>query len=244
MAVIEKRPVTYLSDGFPMRAYFCAPDGEGPFPAVILLHELSGLDEHIKNVSERLSESGYAVLAIDLYSRRGGVPQISTQDELLSLWNDMDDMLMVKDISHGLLFLRNEPAVRGDKIGVLGFCLGGTMALLMGAFNVFLKAGVSYYGAIAYAEKSPQKPTPPLEALSYLNCPVLYFHGGKDAFIPQSDVEEMQNAVKKKNKHVEIVSYPDCGHGFFNDTRDAYNKEAASDAWEKTLAFLKQHLSA
>lgn len=238
----EKRSVTYLSDGFPMHAYFCVPAGEGPFPGVIVLHELSGLDDHIKSVSERLAENGFAALAVDLYSRRGGIPQISSADELMRLWMDMDDMLMVKDISHGVLFLRGESAVRGDRIGVLGFCLGGTMALLMGAYNVFLKASISFYGTLKYAGRTPQKPAPPLDVLSYLNCPLLYVYGERDTVVRKNDVETLQSCAREKNKSLEVLAYADCGHGFFNEKGADYHKEPAEDAWVKTLLFLKRHL--
>lgn len=242
MTDIERRPVMYVSDGFPMRGYFCAPKDDSPHPAVIVLHEIYGLNEHIKSVADRLAQEGYAALAVDLYSRRGGVPSVASREELLNLWQDIDDMLMIKDLSHSLLYLRGEKNVRGDKIGVLGFCMGGTYALLMGAFNVFLKASVSFYGGITYAQKTPQKSTPPLEAMSYLNCPVLYVYGGDDSFIPGEDVEKLEKALKQKNKKGEIITYPGCGHGFFNETRESYNEEAARGAWEKTLAFLKEQL--
>lgn len=240
---IEHKPVMYLSDGFPIRGYFSAPKDDGkPHPAVIVLHELSGLNNQIKGVADRLAAEGYAALAPDLYSRHGGVPAYPSVEELLKLWDDTDDMLIIKDISHGLLYLRAEQNIRGDKIGVLGFCLGGTYALLMGAFNVFLKASVSFYGSITYTKRTPQKATPPMEAMSYLNCPLLYVYGGNDAFVQREDVDKLRETLKQKNKKGDVAVYPGCGHGFFNETRDNYNAHAANDAWEKTLAFLSEHL--
>lgn len=220
----------------PMRAQLARPAGDGRFPAVIVIQEAFGLNGHIKEVGQRIAAEGYVTLAPDLF-HRGGPERTAGYDELpkaLQLMGELTDDGIIEDVSSAIAFLRQQPWVRGDRIGITGFCMGGRVSYLAAArLADDIKAAVPFYGGgIA------------VEWTAAIKHPVLAFFGDQDPFIPNDHVAALRAEVQRLGKPVEIVVYPGAPHGFFCNERDSYRPEAAKDAWEKLKAFFHAHLRA
>lgn len=223
--------VAVPAEGIAMRAFLARPDTAKPGPAVIVVHEWWGLNDHIKDVAQRFAREGYAALAPDLYSR-GGNKVTKDPTEAAKLMEDLKSQQVLTDLNAVTRYLTQQPFVDPIKLGVVGFCMGGTFALMMAAHNSDIKAAVPFYGQI-----------PPTDSLKYLVAPILYIHGGQDAWIVKREAERLAEGLKQFGRPGEVKSYPNCPHAFFNDTRpDVYRPQEARDAWQRTLAFLAAYL--
>jgi carboxymethylenebutenolidase len=234
MAEIKDTMVQYRSDGVTVRAYLAGPQTKEKRPAVIVVQEWWGLNDHIKDVARRFAAEGYVAIAPDLYSRFQNevVPNNNPKraGELMGQLKQEDGL---KDLNATVAYLKSVPEVDPVRIGVTGFCMGGSYALMLPCVNNEIKAAVPFYGQV------PNPDTP----LQKLACPVLYIYGEEDGWITKADVQRLATALKKYNKPGEIKTYPGAPHAFFNDTRkDVYKPAEAKDAWTRTLAFFRQHL--
>jgi carboxymethylenebutenolidase len=219
-----------------MPAWVARPDGSGPWPAVLVIQEAFGLNEHIKDVARRVAAEGYVALAPDLF-HRGGKGRTAGYDQLpkaLELMGALKDDEIVADVASAIAYLEKQPTVRAGRIGITGFCMGGRVAYLVAcALPEKIAAAVPYYGGGI-----------PVDRTATLRAPVLAFFGDDDPFIPMDHVEKLRAEAKRLGKDVEIVVYPKAPHGFFCNERESYRPEAARDAWEKTTAFFRRHLQA
>jgi carboxymethylenebutenolidase len=211
-------------------AYLATPAGPGPSPAVIVIQEWWGLNPHIKEVADRYAREGYVALAPDLY--HGKVTD--DPNEAGKLMGALNKDEAVKDLIAAVGHLRGMREVRADRIGVTGFCMGGSFALLLPCRTGEIRAAAPYYGEI------------PSEAeLKHLACPVLYIYGDADFWITKDEVQRLEATLKKLGKAGEVKIYPGAPHGFFNDARgDVYRPREAQDAWRRTLDFFARHLRA
>ncbi len=234
MAEIKDLMVHYRSDGVTVRAYLAGPQTKEKPPAVIVVQEWWGLNDHIKDVARRFAAEGYAAIAPDLYSRfQNEVVPNSNPKRAGELMGQLKQEDGLKDLNATVAYLKSVPEVDPARIGVIGFCMGGSYALMLPCVNTEIKAAVPFYGQV------PNPDTP----LQKLACPVLYIYGEEDGWITKADVQRLAAALKKYNKPGEIKTYPGAPHAFFNDTRkDVYKPAEAKDAWTRTLAFFKQHL--
>jgi carboxymethylenebutenolidase len=197
---------------------------------VIVIQEWWGLNEHIKNVAERYAREEYIALAPDLY--RGKVT--ADPNEAGKLMGALNREEAVKDLLGAIQHLRAMKEVRGDRIGVTGFCMGGSYALLLPCRTKEIRAAAPYYGEI-----------PDEAALRNLACPILYVYGDADFWITKDEVKRLEASLKKLGKPGEVKIYPGAPHAFFNDTRqDVYRQTEAQDAWRRTLDFFAKHLKA
>jgi len=230
-AEVVTASVTYPGDELLMVGFLARPKDAVPKPAVVVIHEWWGLNDHIKDLAKRFAREGYVALAPDLYSRLGNkVTKDAT--EAARLMESLQSQHALKDLNATTRYLKTLPVVDAWKIGVVGFCMGGTFTLMMAAHNSDIKAAVPFYGQV-----------PPTDSLKYLVAPILYIHGGLDTWIPKREAERLAEGLKQYGRPGEVKSYPDCPHAFFNDTRpDVYRQEQANDAWQRTLAFLRAHL--
>jgi carboxymethylenebutenolidase len=228
--------------------FLAAPDS-GPCPGVVLIHDVWGLTDHARDLARRLSEEGFAVLALDLYRRLDGV-----KIENPGAWmRALSDPQILGDVQAGADFLAAQPITQGKTVGVIGFCMGGMYALMAGARCTGLAASVPFYGLLSHqhgilhdeAGLDPAlKPSEPLDVARDLSCPALVFYGDKDEFVPLSDIDELKERLAQATPTTEVVVYPGAGHAFMNDTRsDAYRPEEAADAWQKMVAFFSEKLN-
>jgi carboxymethylenebutenolidase len=227
----ERRDVSYPGKGGILKAYCAAPAGAGPFPVVIVVQEWWGLNEHIKDVARRLAGEGYFAVAPDLYSRQGNRvtndPNVAAElMEGLKPNDGIDDLLST------INWIKTQSAAQATRIGIIGFCMGGSYATLLPCVTREIKAAAPFYGEI-----------PPDEKLRALNCPIFYAYGANDGWIQRADVDRLAAALRSFSKPGEVRVYRGCSHGFFNDTRaDVYRAADARDAWARTLKLFDENL--
>jgi len=229
---IRETLVKYPSDKVTIQAYVAAPQAKERRPAIIVIQEWWGLTEHIKDVARRYAAEGYVAIAPDLYSRLG-YALTTDPGEAGKLMNTLQQEDGLKDLNATVAYLKSVPEVDATRIGVTGFCMGGSYALMLPCVNKDIKAAVPFYGQVP-------NPDAPLQQLS---APVLYLYGEDDGWITKADVQRLAAGFKKYNKSGEIKTYSGASHAFFRDTDNAvYRPEAAKDAWVRAIAFFKQHL--
>jgi carboxymethylenebutenolidase len=233
-ADVQTQMVEIPASGGTMPAFLARPNGEGRFPAVLVIMEAFGLNGHIKDVTKRLAAEGYVTLAPDLYWR-GGKGRTAGYDQLpaaIGLMQSLKDPDIVDDVRSAIAFLEKQAAVRADRIGITGFCMGGRVSFLAAAeLADKIKAAAPFYGGGIPIDKSAK-----------VKAPMLIFFGEDDGFIPLEQVEALRAELKKHGKQAEVVVYKGAGHGFFCNERESYQKEAASDSWERLKKFFAQHL--
>lgn len=223
--------VTIPGQAGQIKAYEARPATGGPFPALIVIHENRGLTEHIKDVARRFAGQGYEAFAVDLLSRVGGREKFATDAEAVTAITALSLDGVQQDLRSAFDYLKSQPYVKPDRIGVIGYCWGGGNSLLMATKVKELRTAVVYYG-----------PNPAnIDDVANINFPMLGIYGEKDTRITMN-VPALIDAMKKYNKNFEYKIYPDAAHAFFNDTGANYNAEAAADAWKVTLAFLEKNL--
>jgi carboxymethylenebutenolidase len=230
--------------GSKMPAQLARPAAGGPYPGIIVVMEAFGLNDHIKSVAQRLAAEGFVTLAPDLYYREP-VRLVSYDDlpQALRLMNALWDEKIVPDMEAAIGALRQLPGVRGERVGITGFCMGGRVSFLTACRSAAIGAAVPFYGGgIASGEPSERRPVLPVDLAGGLCCPVLAFFGADDPFIPPADVERVRATLAKLGPQHEVVVYDGAPHGFFCDERPSYRPEAAGDAWARTLRFFRTHL--
>lgn len=225
--------VTFPGKACQLKAFVAHQSGGGPRPAVIVVQEWWGLDDHIRDVTRRFAQEGYFAVAPDLYSRQGHkvTKDPNVAGELMSKLDKADG---IDDLLSTVAWIKTQEQANGGRIGVIGFCMGGSYAMLLPCVSADVKAAAPFYGEV-----------PPDEQLRSLHCPVFYAYGENDGWITRADVDRLAAALRKFNKQGEVKTYKGCSHGFFNDTRkDVYAPAEARDAWQKSLALFKQSLAA
>lgn len=228
------------SDGT-MPAYRAMPEGAGPFPTVLVVQEIFGVHEHIKDLCRRLAKQGYFAVAPELYARQGDVSKMSDIPKIISeVVSKVPDAQVMSDLDATVAWAKSTGKADTAKLAVTGFCWGGRIVWLYAAHNPNLKAGAAWYGRLVGAA-DPLHPKHPVELAGDLKAPVLGLYGEADAGIPQDTVAQMREAAKAADKEVEIVVYPDAPHGFNADYRPSYREQAANDGWQRMLEWFKKH---
>jgi carboxymethylenebutenolidase len=221
-------------------AYRALPAKGGPFPTVLVVQEIFGVHEHIKDVCRRFAKLGYYAVAPELYARQGDVSNLTDFQEIFKVVNKVPDAQVMSDLDAAAAFAKASGKADTSKLGITGFCWGGRIVWLYAAHNPNLKAGVAWYGRIV-GEKEALRPKFPIDVVDDLKAPVLGLYGGADQGIPVATVEQMRSRLKEAGKTAEIVVYPDTPHAFFADYRPSYRKEPAEDGWKRMLAWFKQY---
>ncbi len=223
------REVSYKSGDETVKGILYTPDGKGPFPGLVVIHEFWGLNDWVKEQASKLAGEGYAALAIDLY--RGKVA--ATPDEAHEIMRGVPEDRAKRDLEAAFQFLASQPNVKKDRIGAIGWCMGGGYALDLALEEPKLAADVINYGHLA---------TDPA-AISKINAPILGLFGALDRGITPDDVKAFGAALDKASKKIEVTIYPDAGHAFENpNNKDGYRAADAADAWNKTVNFLASTL--
>jgi len=221
-------------------AYYARPAGAGPFPTVLVIEEIFGVHEYIKDTCRRLAHAGYLAVAPELYARIG---DLSTMTDVGAIVRDViskapDDRLM-EDLDSTAVWAAGN---KGDpaRLAVTGFCRGGRNVWMYDAHNPTLKAAVAWYGPIK-GQPSPIQPTSPGDIAADIKAPLLGMYGGQDTGIAVPDVQAAAAKARAAGKTVEIVVYPDAPHGFHADYRPSYRKADAEDGWGRMLAWFKKY---
>lgn len=221
-----------------MPAYRAQPAGVEHPPVVLVVHEIFGVHEYIKDICRRLGKAGYLAIAPELYARYGDPSQLKNVQDALALAAKAPDAQTLSDLDACVTWAKMSGGDIG-RLGITGFCRGGRTVWLYAAHQAALKAGVAWYGHLDGAPNA-NNPRWPLDVAAELKAPVLGLYGAQDQGIPQSDVEAMRSALAKAGGNSEIHIYPDAGHAFHADYRPSYRKEAAEDGWRRMLEWFKR----
>jgi carboxymethylenebutenolidase len=230
------------SGGFDIPTYRAMPDHGGPFATVLVVQEIFGVHEHIKDVCRRWAHLGYFAIAPDLYARLGDA---SKETDIAKIMSDFagktPDSQVAGDLDATLAFAKASGSADVDRAAIGGFCWGGRQTWLYAAHNPLLKAAVAWYGPLGPATDPTLRPKNPPDIVAELKVPVLGLYGGLDKGITAPQVEAMQKKLAEAGGASKIIVYPDTGHAFFADYRPSYNKADAEESWKEATAWLKQH---
>jgi carboxymethylenebutenolidase len=231
-----------ISKGFPVPIYEARPAAAGKYPIVLVIPEIFGMHEHIKDVTRRFAKEGFLSLTFEPYAREGGVLHLPNIESVRKVVDPVPDEQVMGDLDALVAYAKQHPAGRADRIGVTGFCRGGMYSLLFAAHSRDIRAAVPWYGQLRPAKTPGVRTVGPLDIAAKINCPILGLYGGDDLGIPVPDVKEMEAALKAAGRTAEFVIYPGAPHAFFADYRPSYRAEAAKDAWGRCVAWFSQYL--
>src|SRR5947209_13332548 len=222
-------------------AYRAMPSQGRSFPVVVVVQEIFGVHEHIKDVCRRLAKLGYLAVAPELYARQGDVSKLSEVDDILTkVVSKVPDAQVMADLDATVAWAKSSGNGNIEKVGITGFCWGGRIVWLYAAHNPRVKAAVAWYGRLV-GKPSDLQPKHPIDVAASLKVPVLGLYGGDDQGIPLDTVAQKRAAVKAVGRPSEIVVYPNTPHGFHDDYRASYRNEQAEDGWRRLQAWFKQH---
>ncbi|HEV2468091.1 MAG TPA: dienelactone hydrolase family protein [Candidatus Sulfotelmatobacter sp.] len=225
----EGKPVSYKSGDETVNGILYTPAGKGPHPALIVIHEWWGLNDWVKDQASKLSDQGYVALAIDLY--RGKVA--TTPDEAHEIMRGVPEDRAKRDLAAAFDYLAAQPNIKKDRIGAIGWCMGGGYALDVALEEPTLAADVINYGHLATDK----------EALAKINAPILGLFGGQDRGITPDDVHKFEQTMTQLGKKIDVKIYDDAGHAFENpNNKQGYRADDAADAWRRTVEFLSSTL--
>ncbi len=222
--------ITFAGKGLDILGYLARPKGEGRLPAILVCHENRGLTEHIRDVTRRVAKAGYVGLAVDLLSSRGGFGKIGDEAQIPGILSSTPPDELAGYFLSAIDYLRGQPFVNPDQLGMVGFCFGGGMTWLVATKAPELKAAVPFYG-----------PNPPLDAVPNIRAAVLAIYGENDQRI-NAGIPAIEEAMRQNGKTFEKVIYPGASHAFHNDTGRNYDPKAAVDAWARTLAWFEKYV--
>lgn len=238
---LEAGEVKISAGDGPMPGYRAMPVGEGPFPVVLVIEEIFGVHEYIKDICRRLAKAGYCAVAPELYARQG---DLSTMTDAKLIIRDVisktPDAQWMADLDAAASWAVS--ASRGDpaRIGTMGWCRGGRGVWLYAAHRRDLKAAVAWYGPVG-GDRTEIQPRTGTDVAAEINAPILALYGGADTGIPVATVEAARDKAVAAGKSVELVVYPEAPHGFHADYRPSYRPVEAKDGWARALSFLKSH---
>ena len=221
--------------GQAMRAFTAAPEGSGPFPAVVVAMHAGGVDPFIQEMTRRLGAAGYLAIAPDLYHLQepGG--------ENSNRMGRLRDNEIIQDVNATVEFLQAKSVVRGDQIGIVGFCMGGRVVFLMAAVNPAFKAAVPFYAGNMW--KAWGDGPSPFEQLATTHSPVLAFFGEEDGNPSPEEMRQLDAELTRLGKPHEFRSYPGAGHAYMDSTNpNRYRQDAADASWPIALGFFEKHL--
>jgi carboxymethylenebutenolidase len=227
---------------FQLPIYEARPASPGKYPVVIVIPEIWGMHEHIKDVVRRFAKRGFLAITFEPYAREGGVLHLPDQPAVVKVANAVPDAQVMGDLDALVAYAKKLPSARADRIGVTGFCRGGLYTLLFAAHSPDVKAAVAWYGQIKPAKTAGIRTVGPLDVVAQIKAPVLGLYGEADQGIPVADVKELEAAFKAAGKTAEFVLYPDAPHAFHADYRPSYRENAAKDAWARCLAWFNTYL--
>lgn len=229
-----------VSDG-EIPAYLAYPERGNNFPVVLVVQEIFGVHEHIKDVCRRLAKLGYLAVAPELFARQGDVSSMTDIKGILSqVVSKVPDAQVMADLDATVHWVNSHTNGDANQLAITGFCWGGRITWLYCAHNPQVKAGIAWYGKLT-GPISELQPVHPNDIAHQISVPVLGLYGGKDNSIPLKDVEQMKKLLTAGNSHSDIHVYEDASHAFFADYRPSYHEESATDGWKRLQDWLTSH---
>jgi carboxymethylenebutenolidase len=225
------------SDNNIMPIHQAAPEGDGPFAAIVVIQHQTGVDEFIQGMTQRLAAAGFVAAAPDLYHRDGP----NCQDDMRTRSSRLGDRRVIADAAATVDFLKRQSNVDASRIGVIGFCMGGRVAYLLAAAETNFRAAVTFYPgntARAWGRDIPS----PLERSGEIHCPVQGHFGEDDKNPSPEDRQKLDAELTKHGKHHEFYSYPGASHAFMDNTKPSFRPAAEAAAWPRMIDFLRRHL--
>ena len=223
----------------PIPAYRAVQAGTQARPLVLVVQEIFGVHEHIKDVCRRLAKLGYAAVATSFYHRQGDVTQLKSFDEIRPIVAKVPDAQVMSDLDATVAWAVKAGIADANRVGITGFCWGGRVVWLYSAHNPNLKAGVAWYGRLV-GDKTDLQPAHPVDLATKIKAPVLGLYGAADTGIPVATVDQMKTALGAAAKSTFQV-YPDTPHAFYADYRPSYREAAAIDGWQRMTVWFKQN---
>ena len=227
-------------EGGQLPGYFARPQGAGPFPTVIVVEEIFGIHEYIKDTCRRLAKLGYLAATVELYARIADLSKMTDAGQIVrDVISKAPDATVLTDLDS----LTTWTAANGgdpNRLGITGFCRGGRTVWMYDAHNPNLKAAVAWYGPILGTPTDIQ-PQTVMDIADHLHCPLIGLYGAKDPGIMPSDAQAAAAKARAAGSTVEVVVYPDAGHGFHADYRPTYVRDAAVDGWDRMLAWFRKY---
>jgi carboxymethylenebutenolidase len=220
-------------------AYFARPAKGTSFPVVLVNEEVFGVNEYIQDVCRRFAKQGYLAVAPEIYARIGDLSKATDSAQIGAITSKKPDTELMSDLDATLAWAAHNKG-NANRMAEVGFCRGGRTTWLYATHNPKLKAAVAFYGVLA-GNRTDIQPKTALDLADQIKCPLLGLYAGKDTLIPLDQVREAESKAKAAHKTVEIVTYPDAGHGFFADYRPSYVPADAEDGWKRTLAWFKRY---
>ena len=220
--------------------YRAMPASGGPFPVVLVVQEIFGVHEHIKDICRRFAKVGYFAAAAELFARQGDVSKVSDIKDIMPIVAEVPDSQVMSDLDATVAWAKSTGKADVAHLGITGFCWGGRIVWLYAAHNPKLRAAVAWYGPLNRNATALQ-PQHPLNVAGEIKAPVLGLYAGQDKGIPESDIDKMRDALKKARPQSQIIVYPDAQHGFNADYRPSYNATDAQDGWKRMLAWFNKH---
>jgi carboxymethylenebutenolidase len=239
---MQSSVVEFESLGDRIEGFLASPDTPAKSPGVIIIHSIVGMSDHIKDVTRRIATERYVGLAIDLYTREGGGPDPLDKPARARFFESLPDTRVMADLDAAVEFLHGRQEVDSDRIGVMGFCMGGGYTVLFACHSRLLRAAVCYYGKVVYPELNEKKPISPIENARNLSCPLLFHFGDQDEFIPHEHPFLLEKEMARFGKTFSLKIHAGARHDFFNDTLESYQETAARESWSETVTFFERHL--
>lgn len=224
-----------------MPGYLAMPKGKGPFPTILVVHEIFGVHAYIQDVCRRFAKLGYVATAPYLYFREGDVTNLKEIEDIRSkVVSKVPQAQVMTDIDNTLTWLTKNKKADAKRLAITGFCWGGNVTWMYAAHSKNIKAGVAWYGRLV-GDANALNPKFPIDVAGQLNAPVVGLYGGKDKGIPLESIEKMKQALKAGKCGSEFHVYQEAEHGFHADYRPSYNEAAAKDGWDKAVAWFKKN---
>jgi len=227
-------------DGFALPAYFARPAGDGPYPLVLVVQEIFGLHEYIKDVCRRIANRGYVAVSAQTFARAGDPAVLTDIAEIRPIVNATPDATTMADLDACVDWAVRESNADPNKVGITGFCWGGRAVWLYAAHSDELKAGIAWYGRLD-GDHAANQAAWPVDVARALKAPVLGLYGGQDPSIPADVISRMQDELAVVDSPSEIVIYPEAGHGFHADYRPSYRPTDAVDGERRLFEWLSHH---
>ena len=242
---LEAEELKISSGSFEVPAYQAKPKRGGPFPLILVIQEIFGVHEHIKDICRRLAKEGYFAIAPELFARQGDVSKLTDIQEIIQkAVSKVPDAQVMADLDAVVEHAKATGKADIERLGMTGFCWGGRITWLYAAHQPQLKAAAAWYGRLVPGpHSSPLQPNQPVDLAASVHGAVLGLYGGKDQGIPLATVEQMRDALRQAGKDLdcEIVVYPDAGHAFHADYRPSYHEPSAKDAWSRMISWFQKY---